>query len=376
MKLLVAATALACASAKLSQPEERNLQVTSCFINGKFHFNPITDQGCSYELLRAEMENKINNTAKCTNTADDELVAIFGADVETLIETKCQEAYDAKRDALDFGTFTNKGDQFDKEYFDGGTYMNEEREDNAGNYNLQSDFTRIKLFYDNGASAKSASFPDDLTNFDNCEIGASFCCWSADRQAGDNNGNCATPYDTNCVDADPGDNTDVCSVDISRFPEAARIPTGVLNLPGDSEGAIHCHGLAWSPDANHSSQYYSGNNLFYVSMYDHFYQRGYVRNVPGAPMCGCAEKMPIVSRADCTEVQANETIKFFYDNTTGAGTFLVVLVRADLQFNACEGVDNNNNDLEAYYKRLVEEGERTEAELAVLQQTIVGTCDA
>jgi len=42
------------------------------------------------------------------------------------------------------------------------------------------------------------------------------CCWTADRQANDNNGNCATPYDTNCVNADPGDNTDLCAVDMER----------------------------------------------------------------------------------------------------------------------------------------------------------------
>jgi hypothetical protein len=52
---------------------------------------------------------------------------------------------------------------------------------------------------------------------------------------------------------------------------------------------------------------YKGNNLFYISMYDdHMYQRGYVRSVPGAPMCGCVEKMPIVTRADCTEIAAKE----------------------------------------------------------------------
>jgi hypothetical protein len=26
-------------------------------------------------------------------------------------------------------------------------------------------------------------------------------------------------------------------------------------------------------------------------MFDHFNQRGYVRNVPGAPMCACAEQV-------------------------------------------------------------------------------------
>ena len=47
---------------------------------------------------------------------------------------------------------------------------------------------------------------------------------------------------------------------------------------------------------------YRGNNLFYVSLYDHMYVRGYVKNIPSAPMCACAEQMPTVSRADCTQI--------------------------------------------------------------------------
>ena len=44
--------------------------------------------------------------------------------------------------------------------------------------------------------------------------------------------------------------------------------------------------MAWSNDANDPTARYRGNNIFYVSMYDHMYVRGYVGNVPGAPMCG------------------------------------------------------------------------------------------
>merc|ERR1711924_541962 len=50
------------------------------------------------------------------------------------------------------------------------------------------------------------------------------------------------------------------------------------------------------------------NNLFFVSMYDHLYQRGYVDSVTDDPqiagsqaMCGCVEDMNPVARADCTE---------------------------------------------------------------------------
>lgn len=98
----------------------------------------------------------------------------------------------------------------------------------------------------------------------------------------------AKPYDTNCVNADPADNTDLCYVDMNRHARASGTDGGFALYPGDNadgEGAIHCHGLAWGDDDNDIESRYKGNNIFYVSMYDHLYVRGYVRNVPGAPMC-------------------------------------------------------------------------------------------
>ena len=116
------------------------------------------------------------------------------------------------------------------------------------------------------------------------------CCWPKDRQAGDNNGNCARPYDENCVDKDVADNTDLCYVDLGRGNASTGFDsTDTLVYPGDNnegEGNIHCHGLAWSNDVNDHTARYKANNLFFVSMYDHMYQRGYVQNIPGAPMCG------------------------------------------------------------------------------------------
>merc|ERR1711862_886952 len=48
-------------------------------------------------------------------------------------------------------------------------------------------------------------------------------------------------------------------------------------------------GLVWGDDPLQADNVYKGNLLFYVPMYDHMTQRGYVRNIPGAPMCACAE---------------------------------------------------------------------------------------
>jgi hypothetical protein len=44
------------------------------------------------------------------------------------------------------------------------------------------------------------------------------------------------------------------------------------------------------------------------------YIRGYVKNIPGAPMCACAEQMPTVSRADCTQIDFESKFLGFGQN--------------------------------------------------------------
>ena len=103
------------------------------------------------------------------------------------------------------------------------------------------------------------------------------CCFGRDRQSNDNNGNCA---DNDCIDKSPADNSNLC------YPN---FPT-IIPFPNESEGAIHCYGLAWGEDVNGFEAKMKYNNLFFVSMYDHMYTRGYVEKmVPDeyVPMCGC-----------------------------------------------------------------------------------------
>jgi hypothetical protein len=166
---------------------------------------------------------------------------------------------------------------------------------------LKEDAESVRAFYEGVAQGKRVEWPGSLTNFQSsvtdanglatCTTNAAMCCWPKDRQANDNNGNCAKPYDLNCVDKDPADNTDLCFVDLERGAAVNDFESGdgLIVFPGDNndgEGAIHCHGLAWGNDVNDHTARYKANNLFFVSMYDHMYQRGYVENIPGAPMCG------------------------------------------------------------------------------------------
>ena len=79
---------------------------------------------------------------------------------------------------------------------------------------------------------------------------------------------------------------------------------------------------------------------------------------------------PVVSRSDCTEITCNtETLRFRYKNNKIR--VRVVEDSVDIEFNACQGANGNNNDLYAYYQRLVDEG-LVEDQTAEVEQHIVG----
>jgi len=224
---------------------------------------------------------------------------------------------------------------------------------------------------------------------------AAVCCWSRDRQYHDNSGNCNSQG--LCRNGNPGDNTDLCWTTDSN--------DGIFPYPTqETEGPMHCHGYSWSDgDFSETTQH---NNLFFVSMYDHLYKRGYVQSITqnefqpiegdSVPMCGCVEDMPAVARADCTEIvpRANYTA---YQNEDGyfvvehkKGTF-------ELEYNACEGYKYNpdvspkayaenpnaneqglqrqNNDLSAYVFRQYLEGKKELEETEAFEETIIGYKD-
>ena len=78
---------------------------------------------------------------------------------------------------------------------------------------------------------------------------------------------------------------------MERAPTSSRTRQGYAIFEKNAEEDSHCHGFAWAEDPTDTSARFKGNKLFYVSMYDHLLQRGYVRSVPGAPMCACVEQV-------------------------------------------------------------------------------------
>ncbi len=81
--------------------------------------------------------------------------------------------------------------------------------------------------------------------------------------------------------------------------------------------------------------------------------------------------MPVVTRSDCTELDVTETFKFSWNTATTTLTATLDEVD-DIDFNACQGANNRNNDLEAYYQKLVNQGKATQANLEKLQNILVG----
>ncbi|CAM9604682.1 unnamed protein product [Ectocarpus fasciculatus] len=110
-------------------------------------------------------------------------------------------------------------------------------------------------------------------DFRSCDHNTYMCCW--------------TENDVNGV----LDNTDVCRV--HDYPSTGE----TLEYPGDSEGDVHCHGIVWPEDATDKFIHLLAQ---YVQTFDHMDHKGYFGNIEGGPMCGCAEDMPEVSKADAT----------------------------------------------------------------------------
>merc|ERR1712071_138260 len=196
-----------------------------------------------------------------------------------------------------FGEITYKGRQFDKAFFDGETTWNEQVEDD-GKYVLSQDAGRVKSVHDAAAGTTVFEWPgsDYMTNFKGCSANAVTCCYVAARLNGE---------------TDPADNSDVCVVDPAAAPKTNHIqnnghPYTIFEANADDK--TFCQGFVYSSDADSFDNKVKATTLFEMSMYDALLTKGYVRSVPGAPMCGCIEQMPIVSSSACVETKEGYTI--------------------------------------------------------------------
>jgi len=408
----------------------------ACISDG--FFLQVVEGDCSFAYVLESFETIFNNNPACATSdgPETELLNILQAPdyqaAETMFENLCDGAwssYVANMNKVAFKDIARLGERFVKQFFNGKTDWNElvqtrfpTTTNGSPSFELSKQARQVAQFFTAEASFGQVIWPS-VSNVNSCASNTAYCCWSTDRQAEDDNGDCEIPYDIECVDKDPEDNTNLCYVDLQNGASTIGQPglKGTLHFPGDdeveeleneeepeeveepeeeeepegeeeeelemeedeleetrpSEGPIHCHGFAWAdPSAGFPmdpSYQFRANNLFFVSMYDHLYQRGYVRNIPGAPMCACSEQMPVVSRADCTQIDPVLQYKVVFSGGRATVEFEMV----ELAFNSCEGIDpygeEDDNDLWAYAHRLFLEGKMTAVQLKALTQRLVGT---
>lgn len=151
---------------------------------------------------------------------------------------------------------------------------------------------------------------------DSCDLNTVMCCFIDDvRGSGFH---------------DEDSTTDVCRHDLSDSPKSNHIKDGWSVFPG-GETETHCVGFSWKE--GEVSDVFKGNALYDISLRNTA-NKGYYKSIPGAPLCGCIEQMPVVEKADCrTATGGSITYTFSFDEETGevTGTNTVEITYADCE---------------------------------------------
>mmetsp|Transcript_8398 Transcript_8398/g.10601 ORF Transcript_8398/g.10601 Transcript_8398/m.10601 type:complete len:858 (+) Transcript_8398:97-2670(+) len=315
----------------------------SCLKNVDFEFS--FDE-CTIENFVNEVEQLMTNTPGCIgNNAWVELLAFFDVNSKLQIEEQigaiCTSGY--KEQYLPFEVIMGKHFQFSDEFFDGGTTWNYENES-------RDDASRIKMVQENHAN-RAIGMPD-VHNFKKCELRAAMCCYVASRKG-------------TGVDAEPEDNSDACYMDFSGAQQSSHVRDGYSIYGNGVEGNLNCHGFAWGDDVGNADNALKGNSLFQVAMYDSLYEKGLAEELPGAPMCGCVEQMPVVTKANCTKVEVDQTVDVNYNGS-------LTEFSVNVEIRTINHVPCTDNDLSSHYQDLVEEGKASQMEKDYLDTRLVG----
>jgi hypothetical protein len=270
------------------------------------------------------------------------------ADIGMAIYTKCEAALTSTADLVDT---VGKGPQFLKNFLDGGTTWNDNYEDAYGNYALATDTAFIDAIYDKKAKSTVFSSPDGGTSpryFSNfymgeleCPLGVIQCCYTGSRSA-------TNPFNGNA---------DVCAFDLGMASKSNHINRAEAFTFYDMEKSsnqAYCSGFAYESGSFDDDVKY--NTLFHMAIKTNLHENGLVKNIPGAPLCGCASQMPIVDNVDCVKPIEGYTL-----DSDGN-------VSLNMSWESC------GTDLASYYNTL----NREEEEKNILHSRIVtpGECSA
>ena len=322
--------------------------LSSCLDSADFSFD-LDDCTAENFLQGVEEAMVANRSETCGSNPDPlmELMALFDAtqemDVYMQIEKICTASY--KSHQYDFSDNILATDealerQLIREYLDGGTILN---------YEVESD-SAVNVDYVNEqyAASKLLSMPKHHA-LDNCEINAAMCCFVSSKA------NPAQPTE---------DNSDVCYVDMKASRRTAHVADGWSMYPDDEP--VYCEGFAWGNDGGSMSSATKGNALFHVSLLDNLFTNGNVEQIPGAPLCGCMDRMPVVTNAACTNVSnvgSSVSVAF----SSAVGMFRSTFTPGTIEYSDCNG-----GSLVEHYASLVDGGKATNADLAYMQERVVG----
>jgi len=229
-------------------------------------------------------------------------------------------------DVIPFSYVTARGRQFDKNYFDGGTEWN----NGVGGKSKEAMASRIPAIADI-LKLQELEWPSYHVNFDDtnsCQLQTAMCCFT---KAQDPNTGVVSNINHVAGSEDVA-NADVCMVHLDRSPQAGHVKNGKTYYSDgrsveDNTKHAYCTAFSWSEDVNDPSTKYRANTLFHISMFEGYYKNNLVGGVPGAPMCGCVEQMPIVSNADCVKPIQARRLSVSKDNR--------LLIDASLDFVPC-----------------------------------------
>lgn len=262
------------------------------------------------------------------------------------LDVRCKEALNP---TIDLSDTTTKGPQFLKNFLDGGTTWNDNYESASGAYNLAADAAIIPEVYAQSATSSvfakpnggaEDEYPGYFSNFyiagKECRLGAMTCCYTGNR----------------LPDTDFIGNAEMCALDMTYARQSNHINRAAFTYyDSASANEAFCTGFAYEEGSFGEAVKY--NTLFHMAMMTNLYGDGYVKNIPGAPLCGCAEQMPIVSNAKCTKAIEGYTI----DSTTGE-------ISVNISWEDC------GSDLATYYDTFAS---RDPIEKEFMHSRIVGT---
>ena len=267
-------------------------------------------------------------------------------------------AYDAPTQFVEIqGTY-----QKDRRYFAGGGIL-------VDGSDWDVDSARIARFNTNSASSTLIAFPDYLARLQyNTDTGRGENGYPAnmnlDTSCGLNTVMCCFTDDSkkNSFDANDDSTTGVCHHELELSPESNHIEEGWSVFPG-SETSTHCTGFTWKD----GEEELLGNMMYDISLKNTI-EKGYVKGVPGAPMCGCVEHMPVVASAECRTASKSGAITYTFTYDVDEG------VRADnevgITYSDCTDETSAVIDLKAAYKA----NQDTDDDKALIDAHLVGDC--